>query len=458
MPTAPPQKFSDHFRRLGWRFWIGFLVACVIVEGGEFLADRALESADEGAVAHTLFGAAGIYQRAVNMPRSPIDRYTAIVEINPKDDTPDVSQHNVCDEREFVATLIERIASASPALIAIDKYFGRDTCKTNVAGTRHLIQTIANTRMTLPVIVGLHAAELTAEQQRQARATSALDPPLSFGDGSDGGLREAGLLNIAHDNRQLPLEWLVYGEPDDPPNRKDPLQLDTLAFAVAKAFDPHLLDKSPRLKRILDEGEQPFIGFIGKQDFRYTHFYAGDVVCGPGRVRPSDVTNCLAGKRPAPVDLRNKIVLIAENDSSEDVDVHESVIGKVPGFYLQANYIEGLLDDRYYPSAGRFADYGFGFLFLFAMELILVVYEEEPLSAVMWIAGLIVLGFALIFLVTMNLRVYLNPVPVAGVAILIKSGHIIFGSLAKFAKKREEAKQEDLKREKTGSPAREAVE
>jgi CHASE2 domain-containing sensor protein len=409
------------FRKLHWRFWVTFLLACVLAEGGEFLFERLTKS--EGGppqLTESLVTASGFYQRIVTARRNPIDRFTAIVEIDPKRDYPSVSDSNVCAEREFLAHLLTRISNANPAVIVIDKFFGRDTCDGNSIGTQALLDAFATVSATHPIVVGVRTDALDLPVNGAIQTRIFVDPHLPWG--PDTSQFRTGILNIANDNRRLPLQWQIYMNEEGARNGT-PIVYDTLALAAAQLYDADLLRKSPRLARLIDNGNQPFIGFLNINQFRYSHLYAHEV-CGNSIARGAGALSCESAN-PLPTNLRNRVVLIGEND--RDRDAMSTIIGALPGFYVQANYIEALLDDRYYTPGGPILDYGFAFIFLLGLELILVVYHHDALKVAILTVGLILGTGALLYLTIMLASVYIDPLAVSGSAVLIKLLHFLYG-------------------------------
>jgi hypothetical protein len=409
-------------RHLRWRFWVTFLLACAVAEGGEFLFEHLLSSGDRPALAESLVTATGLYQRLVTARRHPIERFTAIVEIDPRNDSLPVSDANVCAERDFLAHLLVRINSANPAMIVIDKYFGQDTCPPpDDAGTKALIEAVDTARANRAIVVGSKTDTVAVSfAGGTTRQVPVLAPALSFGP-DDKHFRE-GIVNISADNRRLPLQWLIY------PSREaiaagTRVVRDTFALSVAKLYDANLMEKSPRLSRLIANGEQPFIGFLDIHDFKWAHLYASEL-CDTPRHAPDQWRHCTS-EQPPPEVLTHRIVLIGENDP--DRDEFPSIVGRLPGFYLQANYIEALLDDRYYTPGGPWLDYGVAFLFLVALELILVVYHHDVIRIVFFCACLVVGSGIFLYLAIMLASVYIDPVAVSATAILIKLLHEVYG-------------------------------
>lgn len=387
-----------------------------------------MESDNQDAVG-TFFVLTGLYQRLLTAARTPEVRRTVIVEINPEKDFPSVSNSNVCAEREFLAHLVRRIdENSSPAAIVIDKYFGKSAClNEDGQGTRDFIETVDSIRRKgHKLVIGLETQKLEdAREPPRGAPESFLVDSLKFGAGSMG---QEGIVNIARDTRRLPLQWQIYSGQDRGQDHGAVITLDTLSMTAALASDPDLLAKDRRLVGLIDAGEQPFIGFLGEKQWAeaHAHFYASEILCGH-RAGESEPWRSCEGQGPVPVRLDHQIVVIGEQDRA---DRHDSVVGPVPGFYLQANYIEALLDSQYLNPGGRFADYGLGFAFLMALELILIVLHDRAGWAIAGIVVLAAVSYAGLLLIVLLLRTYVDPVPVGATGCAIKILHLAYGKVA----------------------------
>jgi hypothetical protein len=91
------------------------------------------------------------------------------------------------------------------------------------------------------------------------------------------------------------------------------------------------------LTRLLDPVQHPYISFLGTDQFKQFRFLAGFVLCGHEVTRGEDSIAC-PGWASELKALSGKIVLVGE--VSRDEDEHSSVMGRIPGLYLQANFIE----------------------------------------------------------------------------------------------------------------------
>jgi len=94
-------------------------------------------------------------------------------------------------------------------------------------------------------------------------------------------------------------------------------------------------------------------------------------------------------------------------------------MGRVPGLYLQANFIEALLDDRYYEGAPAL-NYALGFVFLLGIEITLVFAGDSWMKATAAIVILGTLMLVLLYTIISGLHLYVNPLPIFALAILLR--------------------------------------
>jgi hypothetical protein len=108
-------------------------------------------------------------------------------------------------------------------------------------------------------------------------------------------------------------------------------------------------------------------------------------------------------------------------------DGHPSVLGRVPGFILQANYIEALLDQRYFEPAPWWLDYVLGFL-IYASILLGLLSHKIFKTLICWLTTLII-AYLLIYVFIMQVGWYVNPVTVSGLALVVNASHLLFFEL-----------------------------
>jgi CHASE2 domain-containing sensor protein len=376
-----------------------FLVTCVLAAGIDEWVDRGIASGESGVTSAAL-AFSGLYQRMVATPRNPIPRYTAVVEIDPERDPGSVGLLDLCRQRQMMSVLIRRIAAAMPGVIVIDKFFGETSCPGGINAA--LIAAMSEVNAKIPVVVGRRIVDSTY-----------LQPSLLSGLG----LREA-IVNIDRDTRKLPLEWQVYRSKADMDRDTGQVWRETLALTAAKAYEKGNLEaRHPYLAKLLHSVRNPYISFLDLDQFKPYRYLAGFVLCGR-EVKPGEDATVCAGSPNAVAALSGKIVVIGE--ISPDQDVQTTVIGRIPGVFLQANFIEALLDDRYYEGS-PVLNYVFGFLFLASVEIILVVFRSswaKKLGAI----GLLVLAMLfLLYIVITDFHRYVNPVPFIALALLLRA-------------------------------------
>jgi hypothetical protein len=410
-------------RKLWRRFWLTFLLACFLSEGLELLYERIEQrQGSSSPFADSFITATGLYQRIVTVRRDPKPRFTAIVEVDPGKGPADVSDQNVCAERAFLGELIERISEVRPppAMIVIDKYFGAATCRNGDAGTESLLRTISLVTHSLPMVIGIRTNAWQPSDSKDGRTIHLVQEHLSIA--RQGPFFAEGVINVAPDNRRLALQWQVYQNGAAVMNHA-PSVADTFSLAVAKLYDSRLLQNNVRLANLVAKGVQPYIGFLKPEQFEPYHLYAGELCTGPAL--PAGA-RC-AAQSVSPDVVRNRIVLIGENDP--DRDSFPSIVGRMSGFYLQANYIEALLDDRFYTPGAKVATYGFALLFFLGIELILIRFHGHPFLALTCISALSAAALMLLFIIIMFLSVYIDPVGITVTAVLLKLLHWAYDSV-----------------------------
>ncbi|HEY2987461.1 MAG TPA: CHASE2 domain-containing protein [Candidatus Binatia bacterium] len=416
-------------------FLVSFALACLITLGLEQLAEHAIESSgpENPGLAPSIFEISGIYQRIVAAgPRKPKPTFTVVVPIEAAKGDPNL--FNVCRQRGFLADLIRATAAFSPSVIVIDKYFSTECGKTD-AGTRALQNALREVTRRVPVVVGRTVDEKAA-QTRGDHAQPTPPPLLPAPEiGKKFGVRE-GLIELQADTRRLPLGWTVRGDMG-----KGELWA-TLPLTAAEAYDSRLQKKYPFLAQLIADHEEPYISFLNLRDLeKYSVYSTLDILCA-GKKKYLNRT-CPDRPREDLEYLRGRIVVIGE--VNEDMDSHYSVIGYVPGIILHANYIEALLDQRYFKPVGWWMNYGVGFLIYFAFHFVLVKHHHAMqearrrdvvlvfLKALGWSMVVVAGAIVLLYLTVIHTGWYVNPVTMGLVAFVIKLGELIFAAVPRGA-------------------------
>jgi CHASE2 domain-containing sensor protein len=101
------------------------------------------------------------------------------------------------------------------------------------------------------------------------------------------------------------------------------------------------------------------------------------------------------------------------------LDRHDTVVGDMPGYMLQANYLESLLDDRLIRPVPEAVDWISGFVVYAAFEFIIRRYHRRRVPGVLW-ALVLLSGTALtVYLAVTLFGYYLNPATVSLLAALM---------------------------------------
>ena len=421
-----------HWRRR-WRirFVLLFLLACLLTLGLEALAEHAIDSASktQPGFAPSVFELSGVYQTIVaSGPAKPGPRFAAVVVLEPSRDP---SLLNICKQRAFLAALLGAVAKLSPTLIVIDKYFGATSCPLEGSSTIALQTTIREVGRSIPIVVGRRVDVGKRTGTHGPEGWPRLLPALPLA--QDAKIHE-GIVNVDQDTRRLPLGWTVQTDDGRVVWRR------TLALEAAQIHDPTLLDKSPRLARLIRDHQHPYIGFLSLHALEtYATFTTDDIFCARPEERHRVKAGCPA---TAPRDtgyLSGRIALIGEYNM--DLDSHFSVVGEVPGYILQANYVEALLDGRYFRAVDGWVNYVAGFLIYLAFHWVLITHHHALqvsagwrvplvlLQALGWSIAVIVVTIGLLYLIVVHAGWYVNPSAIGMLALVIKFSELIFAKV-----------------------------
>jgi class 3 adenylate cyclase len=381
---------------------VAFALACALGAVIDEWVDRGFASTGQSGVAEAALVFRRLYQQTLAAPRNPIPRYTTVVEIDSERDPGSAGMLEICRQRKMMGVLVQRIAAAKPKVIVIDKFFGESACPDDINPS--LIAGVSAANVKAPVIVG-----------RRLGAKGSYLLGSLFGDRKD--IRDA-IVTIDQDTRKLPLRWNVFPSKADMENKTGQARRDTLALAAAEVYENgNLAELHPELAKLLDSEQDPYISFLNLEQFEHNRYLAGFVLCGRVLKTGEDATEC-----PAPAAeldaLRGRIVLIGE---ITDQDIQTTVVGRIPGVFLQANYIEALLDDRYYYEGSAALNYIFAFLFLAAFEMILLIFQDSWPKKLGAITILMVATVLSLYIVISEFHLYVNPIPFIALALLIRA-------------------------------------
>ncbi len=405
------------------QFWFSFVAACVPAFILEPLAEQWLGPNSEGSHS-SIFDVHYLYRKRVTggWRGAPIARYTAIVEIREGREPSWAGLTSVCKQRGFIAALIRAIDKARPNAIVIDKYFEEKTCPVTSEGTQSLLKAVNEISRNTAIVVG-RTEKPIGTPDRVVWA-----PSVSFTPGKDGKIVEADI-TLDQDTRQVPLEWEVW---DDAAAKAGEYKY-SLALQGALARESGLLEEQPRLKKLIQRHEDPYTSFIEEKPIPTVS--ANTLLFGD-RIVPEQGWQHSIIDHPdeaSKAKLRGKIVVIGEYRS--DIDQHTTEMGEVPGYVLQANYIESILDQRYFEPAYWLWNVIAGLLIFSLFHIVLIACEEllGQKSKIIFVAcslGAIaitlLLAYGALLLVVVFSGWYVDPINVSATAIWVLILHGLF--------------------------------
>jgi CHASE2 domain-containing sensor protein len=292
-------------------------------------------------------------------------RYTpspsvAIIYIDPASDPPDLII-NTCASRAFLARLITDLNTLSAHVIVIDKYYSANGCAEQDKNAA-FIKAMEGSKV--PIVVGQQTHPLP--QTSAASGCLALTPKLEFSPTSK---VHYGLTRIDNDDLKIPLRVPVYPDPAAIPGTQPaattsaapaPLPAatgDTLSLVAAKLVNPRI-ESNHTLSKLLAKQNDPYTTFLNLPHITGLTALCsaepsprapidgqpGDALCKPWVRDPED----LDGNQ---LSLAGKIVVIGDISGADQKNFPSDMApfppGTRPGVFMQANYIQALLDHRF---------------------------------------------------------------------------------------------------------------
>jgi CHASE2 domain len=159
---------------------------------------------------------------------------------------------------------------------------------------------------------------------------------------------QQGLIRLNTDTLKIPIRWPVLDTTKSPPALiQPPEQGDTIALLAAQAADPGIETRG-KMPRLIAKQINPYTTFIALPTIdELTAVCSAEpdpilidgktIDCSKSRHSPHDLTQDHQS-------LQGKVVAVG--DLSDD-DMQSFPGGDKPGVYLQANYVESLLDQRF---------------------------------------------------------------------------------------------------------------
>lgn len=338
-----------------------------------------------------------LYQWIVTFgPRKPRAHFVRLVLIDRKTEPDDItSETSPCAQRTFMARLLPALAAAQPAVIGIDKYYPPDTCTAKQSAG--LVSAVKDVAQKVPIVLlndDAGPSELESSPPEKLKALEKKGAVVSFPTLDLSPNVTYGLKTLNADERKIPLHWPVISSRDF--DRQSASELahhkaerkDTLTVAVVRQYDPGALT-GDAIQWFEDRNTHPFTSFL--EESKIPTYSPIDLICGKNQARNIDWRKACLEPNPrydGLKQLRNRVVIVGQNSSQ---DIHHTVIGRIPGVVLQANYIESLLDDRYLKPSPWEAELVFSALGLLILEWVFVRLEDNPPAALLTYGGAVAL-------------------------------------------------------------------
>ena len=250
-------------------------------------------------------------------------------------------------------------------------------------GTADLINAVQVSRAPITVGAGSHAPQ-AGPRKACLVANSALD----FGNKRDEEGRptgrpavQLGLTRLNSDVRKIPINWFSYKNDQESDSEAEPTDsaLGSFSWTAATLIGPRLLHNA-KLAEIRALARHPFTSFI--EPDKLDRVDALNILCdspAKGKLSSFYEVNCANHK----LTDSDRVLLRRMTVIGEDIpgrDQHRLLSGDVPGLYLQVNYIESLLDDRYLKPLGPAWDVAIFATWLVFLYLVSWIQPEVALS------------------------------------------------------------------------------
>ena len=396
-------RFHEWWNALYKRRWR--IAAYLTLVAIAFLIERTGDEAENG-VPRFSETARNTYLRTSTFGyRKPDARYTALVLLDDKvtshHDPPEVA-FQACKRRLYLAKLIDALEVQAASVIVLDFMFNAQ-CPIE---DRTLAASLSRTAERIPVILGQNSETVGVKQAREPTLTKKgvddrdLVPMMPSISGDAQGVTY-GLIMLIADSRHIPLKWRIA---DFVPGTDDLIEhgtQDSLALAAAMAQNRSIAT-SGTLSRYMQQDETPLTSFIPQYKFPYLNGL--DLICR--KQDPSHWEDCTP--KPDPMSIfRGRVAVLGFGENDSGTDMHESVLGLTPGVFLQANYIECLLDDRYLTQAWWPIELLLSFVCFAAIEIVFEFFSNIWLAVL--IAMIVIACFYVIsFIAVVVFRYYLQ--------------------------------------------------
>jgi CHASE2 domain-containing sensor protein len=362
------------------------------------------------------------YQRWTSGPRSNEARYTAVVTLN-ESDFPDLP-NEACKQRAAAAQLIPLLLQAHAGEIVIDLAFTNTICpeSEDKSATPMLRSALLNAAAQVPVVIGQAERKLDELTDAQIARLSGepiekngliLRPVIDLP--HDPRLQlSIGLVRLNQDFRKIPLSWIAYEEQNGVVSK--PKSKETLAFTAAKLYRAPFPGGADSLDALNNEGRHPLTSLLAWSKF--IQVQAAELLC---KESSTGAWTACAGGPPleAKRKLNGKIVLLGWEDNRDDL--YTTPAGKLPGVFLQANFIESLLDSRYLHVLPFWWQIGLSLLWFGCIEGSFQIYKRSVERALAGAIAVFIVGVILFYYIAaVNLGFYLALLPPSVAVVLLR--------------------------------------
>lgn len=341
------------WRQLKARHFIHWLIAIILIGAGTLLGHKLGKSQiwmDERYKAYQ-----SILYRLT--PRAPHPKRTVLVLINDQEFWGPPLYGSRPISREYLKNLIEKIAAANPAVIALDVDLSLTTDKSTYENdpskpkTDDLLAAVKQVAADRTVVLAKRL-RYADESKKALQPADAVFDGYQFGDSKV----RYGYITLPPDIRRIPLALTMHDRTT---------KVDSFASAVLGAID----EESLRDAKEKEQDALPYGTFIEPKRFIQ---HSADYVL------KSDL-------RKLQEEMAFKIVIVGGAwhefgvNQGPEYDSHSSPVGKVYGAFVHANYVEALLDSRTYKPMRQ--SWAIGIEVFFSMILAIALSFDTGVAA-----------------------------------------------------------------------------
>jgi CHASE2 domain-containing sensor protein len=353
-------------------YWLSAVVSVVLGMTAGFYLDR------EDFAIETRYRVHGVLQNFLHGDRHA--KRTALVLIDDEEFWLGELGHRLPLKRTYLAKLLRKVDEGQPALIGLDFNLrspvvdgSRREHPDYARETQDLIDAVRDVSRRQPVVL--------PATFRHTPAGLVLDSAVYTGADWRPGHVSIGHILPPPDMRRVPVTERM----------ADETRLYSFAAAIAEALDPAAVEP------FKDSDTPPVSTFLPAADFPVL----------------SSRAVLAASEEQLRRALRAKVVILgaAWNERAfqlpPQIDQHLTPIGYLGGAYVQANWVEALLDSRVYPQLDRVLAIALEALLSLAVAVVFAL-RIGALHKLAWILGLCLGGMLLGYLLLQNLGVYFD--------------------------------------------------